>query len=311
MPRKRSTKTVAEQPQREQRRARGWSAPGRSTRPTIRTATSTITKTLTSSQKPSRTSGNGFLEDAPGEERFADHRPAGAGQDPGGEAAEDDDAWRRRRSPARAGAWRRFAASRSRRRSLMTAVSVKQPRILTSAGDGRRRPLAPAALVQFGGAGGLAHPALGDLLPARRSSRSSSTALETQAVSGEPLASRAPHSSPPGALNWPTTVGVGNLGGGQVERRRQVDDDRVDLFVLQRRDDVVGAVEDFRLAARGRSLLRPRSRLVVPIWTPILASFEVGQRGWPWRRRSPSARRPPGWRCSTARRSRPPFRAAA
>src|SRR5690242_14729300 len=39
--------------------------------------------------------------------------------------------------------------------------------------------------------------------------RSWSIALETHPVSGEPLASRAPHWSPPGAENWPTIVALG------------------------------------------------------------------------------------------------------
>ena len=89
-------------------------------------------------------------------------------------------------------------------------------------------------------------------------SSSSSIAWETQAVSGESLASRAPHWSPPGAANWPTIVASRHLGGGQVERGRQVDDDRVDLAVLQRRDDVVGVVEDLRLARRLDLVVRPR-----------------------------------------------------
>ena len=78
-------------------------------------------------------------------------------------------------------------------------------------------------------------------------SSSSSTAWEMHAVSADSFSSSAPHWSPPGALNWPTIFAARDLRRGQVERGRQVDDDGVDLFVLQRRDDVVGAVEDLRL----------------------------------------------------------------
>ena len=45
--------------------------------------------------------------------------------------------------------------------------------------------------------------------PSSPEERSSSIACETQPVSGESLPSRAPHWSPPGALNWPTIVAFG------------------------------------------------------------------------------------------------------
>ena len=116
---------------------------------------------------------------------------------------------------------------------------------------------------------------------------SSSIAAETQSVSGESLASSAPHSSPPGAGNWPTISPSGHLDRGQVEGGRDVDDDRVDLTVLERR----GRRRWRCRRPAGRSLgwieASTASRLVVPIWTPIVGVLEVGQRRRAGERRSP------------------------
>ena len=81
-----------QQPDREQRRRRRWSGSGRSRGRRSRTAISTITKIFTSSQKPLRTSGKESLKTDQEKKRFPHHRPAGAGQDPDREAADDDDA---------------------------------------------------------------------------------------------------------------------------------------------------------------------------------------------------------------------------
>ena len=218
----------------------------------------------------------GVLEDAPGEERLADLRPAGAGQDPGGEAAEDDDRGDRGdRLPAPR--LRRFAASRSRRRSLMTAVSVTRPRILTAAGTAPGRG-ALGAQSQFGGAGGLAHPALVELPSspelAQLFDRLGDAGGQRRVLGqqGAPLVAA-------GGAELADHGRVGDLGGGQVERGRQVDDDGVDLFVLQRRDDVVGAVEDLRLLARVDLCLRPRRgwwcRSGRRSWRPCRSASEV------------------------------------
>src|SRR5262249_11406774 len=43
---------------------------------------------------------------------------------------------------------------------------------------------------------------------------------------------------------------LGHLHGGEEERGREVDDDRVDLLLLERRHHVVGVVEHLRLARR-------------------------------------------------------------
>ena len=214
------------------------------------------------------------------------------------------------RSPAPRRCRRRFAASRSRRRSLMTADSVNQPRILTSAGTVPRQRLRARALSAVRG----------------RRRPGSSSAVLSSASSPEASSSSTACGDAGGERRvlWPAArptrrrrerrtgrprsrSGPGRRSGRapSAGRRR-----RVDLFVLQRRDDVVGAVEDFRLAARARSLLRPRRgwwcRSGRRSWRPS------GRRAMsPSRRRSPSARRPPGWRCSRAPRSRPPFRAPA
>ena len=95
------------------------------TRATTRTAISTMTKSLTSSQKPSRTSGKASLKTdqeknvsrttgQPGLVRIQVARP------PMTTTVESTAiAWPRR-------CWRRFAASRWRRRSLMTAGWAKR-----------------------------------------------------------------------------------------------------------------------------------------------------------------------------------------
>ena len=181
------------------------------------TATSTMQKSLTSSQKPLEDVGEGVLEDRPGEERLADLGPAGAGQDQRREAAEDDDAWRPRRSPAapvRGGASRGLAHAARRSTRRLRRLARQAAAWSASASSG-----APAAwLIQRW-----------VIFSSSPEDFSSSTAWETQAVSGEPLSSSAPHWSPPGALNWPTIVAPRDLGRGQVERGRQVDDDGVDL----------------------------------------------------------------------------------
>ena len=233
-------------------------------------------KSFTSSQKPSRTSGNDVLEDRPGEEGLAHHRPAGAGQDQRGEAAEHDDASRRPRSPARAAPGGACAASRSSAAVADDGGLGHAARIMTSAGDGAAS--CDRRLVELGRAGASLIQLLLDLCRARRSSAARRSPARRRRSAASPSASSAPHWSPPGAGNWPTIGRVGHLDGGQVERRRQVDDDRVDLAVLERGDDVVGVVEDLRLARRARSRRSTASRLVVPIWTPILASLQVGQR---------------------------------
>ena len=158
MPRKRSTKTVAEQPQREERRARGWSAPGRrpGRRPGPRSRR--CTKSLTSSQKPSRTSGKESLKTSqvknvsrtsgqPGLVRIQAARP------PRTTTVE---------TAAIACAAPRLAALR---RLAFEAAVADDGGLGHAAADLTRRdgPRRAPALVQFGGAGGLAHPALGDL----------------------------------------------------------------------------------------------------------------------------------------------------
>ena len=66
----------------------------------------------------------------------------------------------------------------------------------------------------------------------------------------EPLVISRPQLSPPGALNWPTTIAVRDLARGQLERGREVDDDRVDPVRSCTPDDVVGVVEDLRRVRR-------------------------------------------------------------
>ncbi len=105
-------------------------------------------------------------------------------------------------------------------------------------------------LLEHRGVGRLAHPLLLDLPAARRARSARRSPPRRSAVSGESFSSRAPHWSPPGAANWPTVVASGTCDGGQVEGRRHVDDDRVDLAVLERADDVVGGVEDLRVVGR-------------------------------------------------------------
>ena len=79
------------------------------------------------------------------------------------------------------------------------------------------------------------------------------TAFETQAVSGESLLEQRPPLVAAGRRELADDGRVGHLRRGQVERRREVDDDRVDLVVLQRGDDVVGVVEDLADRCSGRS----------------------------------------------------------
>ena len=74
--------------------------------------------------------------------------------------------------------------------------------------------------------------------------RSASTALVTQGVSGLPLLSTRPNcSGVPVDRQLADDRGVVELGGGEVEPGRQVDDEPVDLAVLQRlHREVVGRV---------------------------------------------------------------------
>ena len=65
------------------------------------------------------------------------------------------------------------------------------------------------------------------------------------------------------------------LGRGQVERGRQVDDDRVDALDLEHLDDVVGGVEHLRGACVGLISDVAADRLVVPICTPMLALLKA------------------------------------
>ena len=133
----------------------------------------------------------------------------------------------------------------------MTAVSDNPARILTAAGDGAgREPPLGGVLSAARGRRRPGSSTAGDASPARPSSAALRSPRRRRRSAASPWPAGRPTRSPPGAPNWPTTVAVGNLDGGQVERGRQVDDDRVDLAVLQRRDDVVGVVEDFRLARR-------------------------------------------------------------
>ena len=145
-----------------------------------------------------------------------------------GEAADDDDG--RDRGDRQAAARAAPLGGRADRAPVLGATAASE------------------ALLEHRRAGGGADPALLDRLAARPDSLSSSIAWLTHGVSGESFSSSAPQVSPPGALNWPTIFALGHLRGGEVERGRQVDDDRVDLLLLERGHDVVGVVEDLRLA---------------------------------------------------------------
>ena len=176
------------------------------------------------------------------------------------EAAEDDDASRRRRSPARGAPARRRAAARSARRSWA-------PSAVGGRGGYSRTGALVASLIHCFSIAGSSPDAL-----------SSSIAAETQSVSGESFSSSAPHSSPPGRRELADRGRLGHLHRGQEERGRDVDDDRVDLLVLERADDVVGGVEDLRLVARLDHVV-DRVEAGGPDLDPDLGVGEVGERG--------------------------------
>ena len=143
----------------------------------------------------SRTSGNAILEFTPGEKGFRAPlaSPGWSGRAPRGRRGRPRSKRRRDRLPAA-----RLSAPGglpSRRRSLMTADSAKQPRILTPTGDGAavvERLSAARWLSAIGSAGRLAHPALGDRFEFAHFS-SASIAYETQAGQRRALAQqRAP-----------------------------------------------------------------------------------------------------------------------
>ena len=130
-------------------------------------------------------SGKESLEDLDVEERVADLRPAGAGQDQRREPAEDEDGRDRRDRLAR-GAPARAAPRRARRGGPPSRSVRCRRRLLEDRSLGR-------SLIHCFSISGSSPDSL-----------SSSIAAETQAVSGESFSSSAPHWSPPGAANWPT-----------------------------------------------------------------------------------------------------------
>src|SRR6185503_9319420 len=126
--------------------------------------------------------GEGRPEGLPAEERLAHGRPALAGHDDRDEQADQDD--------------------RRDRRDRAVATGLAPP---------RRLPGGTAAGADGGGAqlsSGAASPPM--YWSCRRLSSPSSasfcTAWLTQSVSFESFSSSRPHSSPPGAANWPTIL---------------------------------------------------------------------------------------------------------
>src|ERR1700744_5885202 len=107
----------------------------------------------------------------------------------------------------------------------------------------------PRGSVEFRRVRGLAHPPLRDLFEFARFFEPfdrTVDAVRERRFFGQ---QRAPFFAF-GVAELADDDGVFDLRFGQVERRRQVDHDRFDLAVLERRDDVTRAVEDFRFARR-------------------------------------------------------------
>src|SRR4051812_18046992 len=194
----------------------------------MRTAISTATKIFTSSQKPLSTAGNDVLN-ASGSKNVARtlsqpglvtsnaaSPPTTTTVDPAAIA-----------SPRRAR--RRSAAARTARRSSgATAVTV--------------------GLLQHRRAGGGAHEALLERLElpafAQVVDRLAHALRQRRAL----LLQRAPLVAARRA-ELADDLRARHLRGGEEERGRQIDDDRVDLLLLQGGDDVVRVVEDLRLRA--------------------------------------------------------------
>src|SRR3954451_12352866 len=226
-PRKTSVKTTA-----SARSGNSAGAPvvrtSATTRPRTRTAISTVTKIVTSSQKPLSTAGNDVLN-ASGSKNVARtlsqpglvtsnaaSPPTTTTADPAAIA-----------SPRRAR--RRSAAARTARRSSgATAVTV--------------------GLLQHRRAGGGAHEALLERLElaafAEVADRLAHALRQRRAL----LQQRRPLVAARRA-ELADDLRARHLRRREEERGREVDDDRVDLLLLERGDDVVRVVEDLRLRA--------------------------------------------------------------
>ena len=219
-----------------------------STSPSTRISTSAIRNSWTLTQKLRRSAWAATRRRSAVEERLLDVRPA--------RRVDDDERERRRRRRRRDERDRASARPRRRRPSPNGGPDAARR---TDRRRSRRAPSGP-----WLGRRGRLRAGRPERSPCRTATRcviassvpslfSAAIAALTQAVSGLSLSRTTLKCSAraAGGGELADDDRVVELGAGHVERRRQVDDEAVDLLVLERRDRGVVGVVDLRLLGRG------------------------------------------------------------